>query len=153
MNKPPPVPFDYAVSLSPNKTNIVPGQNGIVVLGLILLSGTAENVTLSSMISPSTASIRISLNRTSGFPSFSAEMSIATDPSGQVGTYNVTILAVSSSGMAHNATLTIVLIPNPPDGQHPEYVLWGMIGAVLIASGLVVIVLLRRSRTKTLGLP
>ena len=153
VNKPPPVPFDYAVSLSPNKTNIVPGQNGIVVVGLILVSGTAENVTLSSMISPSTASIRISLNRTSGFPSFSAEMSIATDPSGQVGTYNVTILAVSSSGMAHNATLTIVLIPNPPDGQHPEYVLWGMIGAVLIASGLVVIVLLRRSRTKTLGLP
>jgi len=153
VNKPPPVPFDYAVSLSPNKTNIVPGQNGIVVLGLILVSGTAESVTLSSMISPSTASIRISLNRTSGFPSFSAEMSIATDPSGQVGTYNVTILAVSSSGMAHNATLTIVLIPNPPDGQHPEYVLWGMIGAVLIASGLVVIVLLRRSRTKTLGLP
>ncbi len=153
VDKPPPVPFDYAVSISPNKTNIVPGQNGIVVLGLILVSGTAENITLSSMISPSTSSIRISLNRTSGFPAFSAELSIVTDPSGQVGTYNVTILAVSSSGMARNATLTIVLIPTPPDGQHPEYVLWGMVGAVLIASGLAVIVLLRRSRTKTLGLP
>src|SRR6266571_812562 len=153
VDKPPPVPFDYAVSISPNKTNIVPGQNGIVVLGLILVSGTAENITLSSMISPSTSSIRISLNRTSGFPAFSAELSIVTDPSGQVGTYNVTILAVSSSGMARNATLTIVLIPTPPDGQHPEYVLWGMVGAVLIASGLAVIVLLRRSRTRTLGLP
>ena len=153
VNKPPPVPFDYAVSLSPNKTNILPGQNGIVVLGLILVSGTAENVTLSSMVSPSTSSIRISLNRTSGLPSFSAELSIATDPSSQVGTYNVTILAVSGSGVAHNATLTIVLVPNPPDGQHPEYVLWGMIGVVLTASGLVVIALLRRSRTKTLGLP
>jgi PKD repeat protein len=148
VNKPPPVPFDYSVSISPNKINIAQGQKDTVVLGMILVSGTPENVTLSSVISPFTSSIQVSLNRTSGFPSFSAELSIATYSSSPVGTYNITILAVSSSGVAHNATLTIVLVPNPPPAQQFNYAFWGTVSAVVIISGVAAIVLLRRSRTK-----
>src|SRR5256885_12989393 len=55
------VPFDYAVSLSPNKTNIVPGQNGIVVVGLILVSRSEEHT--SELQSPCNLVCRLLLEK------------------------------------------------------------------------------------------
>ena len=82
---PSPVAFDYQISLSPGSASLVAGQAMVVLLNLSLVSGTPQNVTLSTRISPtfaptdSTAQLQ-PLNVTSGFPPFRARLPITTSP-------------------------------------------------------------------------
>jgi len=144
----PPVPFDYAISLAPSRTSIVQGQNTTVIVRSSLVSGIAENVSLSTAVSPD-PSFRIVLNTTSGFPSFSVTMLIATGSSSQIGTYTVTVMGMSSSGVARNATFTLTLTSRPPaTPQTPNYAVFAGIGAVVVASVLLVFLVPRRLRNK-----
>jgi len=143
-----PVPFDYAISLAPSRTSIVQGQNTTVIVRSSLVSGIAENVSLSTAVSPD-PSFRIVLNTTSGFPSFSVTMLIATGSSSQIGTYTVTVMGMSSSGVARNATFTLTLTSRPPaTPQTPNYAVFAGIGAVVVASVLLVFLVPRRLRNK-----
>ncbi len=137
-----PVPFDYKMSLAPNTASIVQGQGTSSTASLTLLSGTSENVSLSSLISPLDPTIRISFSPISGFPSFSATLSISTASSTKNGNYTIMIVGMSSTGVARNATFTLIL------KQGPNYLPLAAYGTIAAVSLLVGFVALKRFRKK-----
>ncbi len=149
---PPPVPFDYTLSVTPGNATTVLGQDITATVSLALTFGAPENVTLSSTISPYDASIRVSFNgsaSTSGFPSYSASMKITTSPSTPNGTYTVTVIALSSTGVAHNASFALTLSSLPPIcACAPFYFGPLIIGTVVFASVITIFVVYRRGRKK-----
>ncbi len=151
---PPPVPFNYTLQMTPPSAKIVRGQTTNATVNLTLTSGVSENVTLSSTVFPNDPSIIVSFNGSaskSGFPSYSASMKITTS-SAPNGTYTVTVIALSSTGVAHNATFLLTLTPLPPVcngyGCGPSILGYIIYGAIIFAFVMTVVLVYRRGRKK-----
>ncbi len=117
---------------------------------LSLVSGIGENVTLSSDVYPSQA-ISVSFTPASGLPTYSATMNLTSGASAGMGNYTVTVIAVSSTGVAHNATLVLVVKSPPPSDssvQTPNYLLFVTAGLVAAIGVIATYVLVRRARGK-----
>ncbi len=155
----PPIPFDYQIQASPVNSTIFAGQSEVVLLSLSLVSGTPEKVTLSSSRVPSDSGVQASLNVTSGFPSFFASLFLNTtssslcvpDPCFLSKTYTVTIIAVSDTGVNHNATFTLVLKPTPSTPEAPNYLLYSLIGTVVAVSVLAALLAFRQFKKRKPG--
>ena len=147
---PPPTPFNYTIQVIPGSATIIQSQNTTTTVTLSLTSGAPENVTLSSAVTPSSSTIRVSFNATSGFPTYSASMKIISSPSTPSGNYTVTVRAVSTTGVAHNATFTLTLNPSSPivSPPPPNYFLPALIGTVAALSVLIAFVALTRLRKR-----
>ena len=147
---PPPTPFNYTIQVIPGSATIIQSQNTTTTVTLSLTSGAPENVTLSSAVTPSSSTIRVSFNSTSGFPTYSASMKIISSPSTPSGNYTVTVRAVSTTGVAHNATFTLTLNPSSPivSPPPPNYFLPALIGTVAALSVLIAFVALTRLRKR-----
>ncbi len=145
---PPPVPFDYKITTSPVNATIFEGQSTAAFVSLSLVSGSPENVSLSISVSPATSTVQVSLNVTSGFPLFHARLFIITGPAN--GIYNVTIMAISSTGVLHNSTFTLDVKPSPtPPPAPPNYLFYAAIGGIVALAILAVFLVFRRhGRTK-----
>ena len=157
---PPPVPFDYHIATSPANATSFAGQSTTVLVNLRLVSGKAENVTLSVLHSPVDLVVQVSpTNVTSGFPPFPARFSISTIPSSFCfpdpcilsKTYIITIVAVTNTGVDHNATFTLVLKPTPPPSTQPNYPLFFGIAAVAGLAVLAVFLVFRRRKKQRVG--
>jgi len=150
------VRFDYQIATSPANATIFAGQSTTVVVGLSLVSGT-DNVALSVLLSPPDPIVQVSPpNVTSGSPPFSARFSITTtssnlcppDPCFLSKTYTITIVAVSNTGVDHNATFTLILKPTPSPSPPLNYPLFAAIGAVAGLAVLTVFFVLRRGKRR-----
>ncbi len=147
---PPPTPFNYTIQVIPGSATITQGQNTTATVTLSLTSGASENVTLSYAATPPNPTIGVSLIPTSGFPTYSASLKITTFGSSQTGTFTVTVRAVSSTGVGHNTTFTLILNPSSPTvvPPLPNYLVPAIIGTVAILSVLIVFVVLTRFRKR-----
>lgn len=88
--------FDYTVN-GINDVTVQQGNSGTLPLDVKLLSGTAENVSLSLSGLPAGASS--SFSPASGLPDFASTLTINTTNSVAAGTYPVTLKSTSSAGV------------------------------------------------------
>ncbi len=140
---PPPVPFDYQLTILPANATIFEGHNTTALVSLSLVSGSTENVSLASPVLPLSV-LQVRLNVTSGFPSFHAALSIIAGSAN--GIYTITVTTISATGVAHNATLTlrVVALPTPPPTPPPNYLFYAVIGAIAAIGVLAVFLFYRR---------
>ncbi len=145
----PPIPFNYTLTITPSALTLIQGLWGAVTITVTLTSGTAENVTLSPVVSPS-SSIEAVLARTSGFPTYSSTLNITSTT--QTGNYTITVMAISSTGVAHNATFLLTVKHLPPPICNCPLLYLGPVAAIAAAIGIpAIFVFFRRSRKKRLA--
>lgn len=101
--------FDFSVSLNGYSISLAPDHSGYVQVAVSLVSGTPQNVTLTSTVSPQDGELSASLAQSWGYPSFVTTL-IVTALSPQPGTqYQVTVSG-TSQGLTHNAPVLTVTI-------------------------------------------
>jgi len=101
--------FDFGVSLNGYSISLAPNHSGYVEVTVSLVSGTPQNVTLSSTVSPQDGELSASLAQSWGYPSFVTTLivnALNAQPGKQ---YQVTVSG-SSQGLARSApTLTVTI--------------------------------------------
>ncbi|HDM91829.1 MAG TPA: DNRLRE domain-containing protein, partial [Candidatus Korarchaeota archaeon] len=108
----PVIQFWY-VSVSPSEVTVLQGDSVAIDVSVETL-GANPTVTLSASGVPPDCTA--SFSQTSGTVPFTTKLVIATSSSTPAGGYNITVQAVSSSGEARSATLTLRVVSTPsPD--------------------------------------
>ncbi len=109
----PVTPQFWYVSASPSEVTVLQGASVTVDVSVEAL-GVSPTVTLSASGVP--PGCTVSFSQTSGTAPFTAKLRISTSSSTPEGGYNVTVLAVSSSGETRSATLRLRVMSRPtPD--------------------------------------
>jgi len=101
--------FDFSISLNGYSISLAPNHSGYVEVTVSLVSGTPQNVTLTSTVSPQDGELSASLAQPWGYPSFVTTL-IVTAQNPQPGKqYQITVSG-SSNGLTHRApTLTVTI--------------------------------------------
>jgi streptogramin lyase len=107
--KPPPPPsFDFSINVAaPTTETVTQGESTSFNLIVGLVSGTAQNVTLTASGFPT--GVSYSFTEPTGSPTFSSAINIFTSANTPGGTYPITITGTTSVGLTHNALQTPVL--------------------------------------------
>lgn len=142
-------PFNYTMSITPNSTTLTQGESAAAVLRLSVVSGTPENVTLTFTVSPADPTIQGILNTTSGFPPYTASISIRTTISTPPGTYAIAVKGLGGNVVAHNATFILTITTKTPTGpQTPNYAFITAVGATVILALMILYRAQKRSRVQ-----
>ncbi len=103
--------IDFAISLSPSGTKLLPGESNFTVLRISLLNGTSADVTLSTSGLPPGVSVEFSQNPltvSQGSPA-SCIMNVATDATAPVGNYAVEVIGTVGT-LRRKVIYTLIII-------------------------------------------
>ncbi len=99
-------PFDFTMSSSPSSSNVSPGNSTLTTITATLTSGVATSVNLS--VSGCPAGSSCTLSATSGNPTFSSNLTVATNATTPTGTYFINITGTGGGKTRKtNFTLTV----------------------------------------------
>jgi hypothetical protein len=101
-------PINFSLSLSPANLEQIQGSIGLANVIVTFLSGSPAEVTISARGVP--AATEILFAPTSGRPSFSSSMTIATQAETPLGRFNITVLA-RGGGLEKSAILSLEILP------------------------------------------
>jgi len=101
-------PTNFSLSLSQSNLTQVQGSTGLVQVFVTLNSGTSVQVTMSAQGVP--AATEILFAPTSGRPSFSTAMTVASSEGTPLGQFNITILA-TGGGLQKSSVLSLQVVP------------------------------------------
>src|SRR6267143_368932 len=104
-------PFGFSLSSSPGSANVVKGDSVTSTISVSLTQGTPQTVALSQTGCPPSATC--SLNPSSGTPSYSSILTVATSSSTPVGTY--TIILTGTGGGTSQTSYTVTVTPSLGD--------------------------------------
>ncbi len=134
--------FDYQVTVAPTTQTIVAGDSISAVVHVALTTGSTQNITLSSSITPKDSFVEESLDTSSGSPPFDAVLHINTarlnlcvlNVCADNRTYTITIMATSGTGQNQNATFTLILKPYTSTYDYTPLIAAGIAGVLVIAA-------------------
>jgi len=104
---------NYSLSASPSQASISPGGSTSVMINIIA-NGTAQPVGLHA--SYSIPGVSITFNPTSGTPIYSSTMTISSQTSTPQGSFAITIVGNSTSGVVRQTTFTLMIGPQSSGG-------------------------------------
>jgi hypothetical protein len=109
-----PPTFDYSVSVNPTSGSVVRGNSITSTVTVTLVSGTAQSVALTASVSPTATGLTVGVNPTSGTPSYTSTLTVATTTGTPTGSYTVTVTGTSGA-LSHAATyaLTVTTTASP----------------------------------------
>jgi len=101
-------PFNFAMTMNPGGKNITPGATALSNVTVSLSAGLSQNVSLTipSGCPPDSTCV---LNQTSGFPTYKAELSVATSVTTPLGTYIVNVTGTNGT-LEKSTKLTVAVI-------------------------------------------
>lgn len=103
--------FNYSINLTPTQASIVTGESTTASVSVTTVNGTAEIVGLHAIFSITGVSINFIPN--SGTPSYSSTMTITSQTSTPNGSYTITIVGNSTSGIVRQTTFMLLVGPRP----------------------------------------
>ena len=108
---PQPVAFDFSIGvIGPTTATVTQGGSASFELGITLLSGSPQNVSLTASGFPS--GVSYSFTNPEGTPSFTSLINVFTTVNTPGGTYPITVTGTTSAGLMHTATPAPVLTIN-----------------------------------------
>jgi len=110
--------FDFSVTLNSYSLSLAPSHGGSVRVTVSLTSGSPQNVTLSSSVSPQDGDVSTSLSQPVGIPSFSTTLSVSVFAAPPGKTYTVTVTGSAQGLTRQSEPLTVTV--NCPQGPCPQ---------------------------------
>ena len=104
--------FDFSISVSPISGSVAQARDASTDVTLTLLGGTSESVSLSQAGCP--AFTTCSFNPTSGAPTYSSTLIIATTGSTPAGNYLITVNGTSIGGLKRLTTYNLTVTDSRP---------------------------------------
>ena len=105
---PQPIPFDFTMSIQgPTSATVPQGGSASFGLDVALASGTPQPVNLTVSGLPTGSSY--SLTKTDGTPTYNSTLNIFTDVNSPGGTYTITVLGRTSTGLAHTVAPVLTI--------------------------------------------
>ncbi len=104
--------FDFSISSSPTSANVVKGDTVISTISVSLTLGSAPTATLSQSGCPPSATC--SFNPSSGTPSYTSVLTVATTGSTPMGTYTITVSGTAGA-LTRTTTFSVTVTPSLGD--------------------------------------
>ncbi|HZD12411.1 MAG TPA: S8 family serine peptidase, partial [Candidatus Binatus sp.] len=107
--QPVPLNFDFSVSISPPKANLLPGSSTSTSVSVGLVSGSTQSVSLSTTVSPLTSFLSATLSTLNGNPSFNSTLSVQSSPITPQGVYTIMVQA-SGGNLVRTASYSVTVL-------------------------------------------
>jgi len=107
-------PSDFAISASPSSVTIVQQTSGTATISTTLVTGTADAISLSAVLSPLASDLSPSLNPAVVTAGAGSTLTISVDALAIPGVYTVVVTGSEGSAV-HSTTVTVTVTATPPD--------------------------------------